>query len=178
MIVVIDYGMGNLRSVSKALEHVGAERRWSRATRRRSARRTASSFPGQGAMPDCMRRAAPSGPGRGGRARRRAKPFLGLCIGPQMLFDRSAEGDTPGLGISRVASSASDSPTRRAALEVPHMGWNHRRVQPRSRPLWRGIAERRALLLRHSYYCVPEDDEPSRRLDARTRRLYLCGGPG
>ena len=99
-IAVIDYGMGNLRSVSKALEHVApdAEVRVTSdpAVVRRAARVV---FPGQGAMPDCMREMDARGLRPAVLEAARAKPFLGICIGLQMLFERSEEGDTPGLGV-------------------------------------------------------------------------------
>src|SRR5579859_697362 len=99
-IAVVDYGMGNLRSVAKALEHVAPERVIA-VTDDPDAIRTAGRvvFPGQGAMPDCMREMD----ARGLRAplleAAQSKPFLGLCIGLQMLFEHSAEGNTPGLGV-------------------------------------------------------------------------------
>ena len=99
-IAIVDYGMGNLRSVQKALVHVapGDEVEiTSDPERIRAADRVV--FPGQGAMPDCMRCLNESGLGEAVTEAARAKPFLGLCIGQQMLFERSAEGDTPGLGL-------------------------------------------------------------------------------
>ena len=99
-ISIVDYGMGNLRSVQKALQHVapGADVEiTSDAARIRASDRVV--FPGQGAMPDCMRSLAEHGLGEAVAQSARDKPFLGLCIGQQMLFERSAEGDTPGLGL-------------------------------------------------------------------------------
>ena len=112
-IAVVDYGMGNLRSVAKALEHVAPRRRGraSRATRTSSRRAERVVFPGQGAMPDCMRELDARGPARRGRSRPRAtKPFLGICIGLQMLFERSEEGDTPGLGAACRAGCGASRP--------------------------------------------------------------------
>lgn len=154
-IAVVDYGMGNLRSVAKALEHVAPAKRivvTDDPQAIRSAGRVV--FPGQGAMPDCMREMD----ARGLRAplleAARSKPFLGLCIGLQMLFEHSEEGDTPGLGILpgkvvRFPAGALDSEGEK--LKVPHMGWNQV-CQTGSHPLWEGIAEASRFYFVHSYY--------------------------
>ncbi|TSA17781.1 MAG: imidazole glycerol phosphate synthase subunit HisH [Betaproteobacteria bacterium] len=155
-IAVIDYGMGNLRSVSKALEHVapGAEVSvTSDPEVVRKAERVV--FPGQGAMPDCMREMD----GRGLRPAlieaARTKPFLGICIGLQMLFERSEEGDTPGLGVLPGSVKRFPPPEMQAApggrLKVPHMGWNEV-MQAEPHPLWRGIADANRFYFVHSFY--------------------------
>ncbi len=152
-IAVVDYGMGNLRSVSKALEHVAPEDRVL-VTADPGAIRAADRVvvPGQGAMPDCMRQLAASGAREAVIAAARDKPFLGLCIGVQMLFERGEEGDTPGLGLlpGRVPRLAAPG------LEIPHMGWNEV-LQARSHPLWQGIADRSRFYFVHSYYPEPRD---------------------
>src|SRR3977135_4326949 len=92
--------MGNLRSVSKAIEQVapGAEVRVTADPKEiLSSERVV--VPGQGAMPDCMRQLAASGARQAVIEAARSRPFLGLCIGLQMLFERAEEGDTPGLGL-------------------------------------------------------------------------------
>ena len=97
---MVDYGMGNLRSVSKALEHVapGAEVQLTADPEKiLSAERIV--VPGQGAMPDCMRQLEASGARAAVVEATRAKPFLGICIGLQMLFERGEEGDAAGLGV-------------------------------------------------------------------------------
>jgi imidazole glycerol-phosphate synthase subunit HisH len=152
-IAVVDYGMGNLRSVSKALEHVapGAEVVVTADPKRiLSCERVV--VPGQGAMPDCMRQLAASGAREAVVAAARSKPFLGLCIGVQMLFERGEEGDTPGLGLlpGRVPRLAAPG------LEIPHMGWNEV-IQERSHPLWLGIPDRSRFYFVHSYYPAPGD---------------------
>ena len=99
-IAVVDYGMGNLRSVAKALEHVAPGLTvavTSRPEDVRSARRVV--FPGQGAMPDCMRELDARGLRPAVMEAARSKPFLGICIGLQMLFEVSEEGNVPGLGL-------------------------------------------------------------------------------
>ena len=158
-IAIVDYGMGNLRSVQKALAHVAPAARVE-ITGDPAAIRAADRvvFPGQGAMPDCMRSLADSGVGDAVAEAARAKPFLGLCIGQQMLFERSAEGDTPGLGIvkGRVLGFRMDAERRAAGFKVPHMGWNEVR-QVRRHRLWDGIADGSRFYFVHSFYCEPRD---------------------
>ena len=151
--------MGNLRSVEKALAHV-APGEDVRITADPAVVRGAERvvFPGQGAMPDCMRCLEESGLGEAVEEAARSKPFLGLCIGQQMLFERSAEGNTPGLALLAGEVLAFEiTPERRAAgMKVPHMGWNEvRQVAPH--PLWRGIADSERFYFVHSYYCRPGD---------------------
>jgi glutamine amidotransferase len=158
MIAVIDYGMGNLRSVSKAIEHVapGAQ---VRVTDDPSVVRSAERvvFPGQGAMPDCMRELRARGLYEAVIDAARDKPFLGICIGLQMLFEVSEEGDTPGLGIlpgrvRRFAHELFDAGGHK--LKVPHMGWNQ--VEQRvAHPLWQGIAPDARFYFVHSFYPQP-----------------------
>src|SRR5579859_2494455 len=151
-ISIVDYGMGNLRSVQKALAHVAPAARveiTSRPEDIRAADRVV--FPGQGAMPDCMRRLEESGLGEAVARAAGSKPFLGLCIGQQMLFERSEEGDTPGLALlpGRVRA------LRRApGLKIPHMGWNEV-WQASAHALWRGIADGTRFYFVHSFYCEP-----------------------
>ena len=160
-IAVIDYGMGNLRSVSKALEHV-APKAEVRVTSDPQVVQRAQRvvFPGQGAMPDCMREMDARGLRAAVLEAARSKPFLGICIGLQMLFERSAEGDTPGLGVfagqvQRFAPQAMlDANGNR--LKVPHMGWNEV-VQCGQHAMWRNIADGSRYYFVHSYYVQPRD---------------------
>lgn len=156
-ISIVDYGMGNLRSVQKALAHVAPQARIEVSGDPSAIRRADRVvFPGQGAMPDCMRRLNESGLGEAVAEAARAKPFLGLCIGQQMLFEHSAEGDTPGLALlPGCVLGFTLTPERRAAgYKIPHMGWNEVwQVQPH--PLWRGIADGARFYFVHSYYCEP-----------------------
>ncbi len=160
-IAVIDYGMGNLRSVWQALVHV-ADGRDVVVTADpaivASAERVV--FPGQGAMPDCMRELD----ARSLRAvvidAAKNKPFLGICIGLQMLFEHSEEGNVPGLGVfsgpvrrfpaEKMLSSQGDK------LKVPHMGWNEV-MHTRSHALWNGIDDGARFYFVHSYYVDPLD---------------------
>ena len=145
--------MGNLRSVSKALEHVapGAE---VLATADPAVIRSAERVvvPGQGAMPDCMRQLAASGAREAVIEAAGAKPFLGICIGLQMLFERGEEGDTRGLGVL----PGNVPRFRVSGLKIPHMGWNEV-LQQRRHALWAGIADRSRFYFVHSYFPAPRD---------------------
>lgn len=155
-IAVIDYGMGNLRSVSKALEHVAPDAHvqvTSDPEVVRQAERVV--FPGQGAMPDCMREMDARSLRPAVLEAARSKPFLGICIGLQMLFERSEEGDTPGLGVfpgqvKRFPPGAMKD-AQGGKLKVPHMGWNEV-MQAEPHALWRGIADASRYYFVHSYY--------------------------
>jgi glutamine amidotransferase len=159
-IAVVDYGMGNLRSVAKAIEHVCPQ---SRVVVSGDPAAVAAAgrvvFPGQGAMPDCMREMEVRGLKPVLLQAARSKPFLGICIGLQMLFDRSEEGDTPGLGV--LPGAVRRFPPARmvdalgARLKVPHMGWNE--VEQVDHPLWEGIPDRSRFYFVHSYYAEPAD---------------------
>ncbi len=155
-IAVVDYGMGNLRSVARALEHVAPKARvvvTSSAAEIDAAARVV--FPGQGAMPDCMAELDRAGLREAILRAARGKPLFGVCVGEQMLFERSEEGDTPGLGVfpgevHRLPTRAPDG-TR---VKVPHMGWNRVR-QVRSHALWDGVANDTYFYFVHSYRVVP-----------------------
>ncbi len=161
-IAVIDYGMGNLRSVSKALEHVAPDARvevTSDAAAVDGADRVV--FPGQGAMPDCMREMDARGL-RGPVLEAAAeKPFLGICIGLQMLFEASEEGDIRGLSVlqGRVRRFPREAMFDRdgGRLKVPHMGWNEVRQQT-PHPLWSGIDDGSRFYFVHSYYAEVADE--------------------
>jgi glutamine amidotransferase len=154
--------MGNLRSVAKALEHV-APSATVRITSDPAVVKAADRvvFPGQGAMPDCMRYLRESGLEDAVREAAASKPLLAVCIGEQMLFEHSEEGDTAGLGLFPGAVVRFRDEAMRAAegvrLKVPHMGWNRvRQVQPH--PLWNGVADESWFYFVHSYYVVPQND--------------------
>ncbi len=163
-IVVVDYGMGNLRSVAQALRHVApqADVRISGSVDDiASADRLV--FPGQGAMPDCMRCLRESGLQDALMRAADSKPMLGVCVGEQLLFDWSEEGDdggTPGLGLfpGKVVRFRLDGKLQAdgSRFKVPQMGWNRVR-QTVSHPLWHGIADDSYFYFVHSYYAVPED---------------------
>ena len=162
-VAVVDYGMGNLRSVSKAVEHVAAGRAVVRVTDDGQEIENADRvvFPGQGAMRDCMAELGAHGLLHPMRECLGAKPVLGICMGLQVLFDSSEEDpDTPGFGwlagrSVRFPSGATDRQGRR--LKVPHMGWNrvHQRLD---HPLWLGIDDAERFYFVHSYYVRPGDE--------------------
>jgi glutamine amidotransferase len=158
-IAVIDYGMGNLRSVWQALAHVADGRDvvvTSDPAVVAAAERVV--FPGQGAMPDCMHELDARGLRQAVLDAARSKPFLGICIGLQMLFEHSDEGDVDGLGV--FAGQVRRFPAERMhsatgeRLKVPHMGWNEV-VQVQRHALWQGIADRSRFYFVHSYCVEP-----------------------
>ena len=163
LIAVVDYGMGNLRSVAKALEHVAPKARVvisGTAAQVDEADRVV--FPGQGAMPDCMRYLDAAGLREAVLRAARTKPLFGVCVGEQMLFERSEEGDTAGLGVlggqvTRFRRDAMRAPGG-TALKVPHMGWN-RVVQARAHPIWSGVPDGAYFYFVHSFYAVPAAGE-------------------
>jgi glutamine amidotransferase len=156
-IAVVDYGMGNIRSVSKALERV-APRAEVVVTSEPRAIDAADRVvvPGQGAMPDCMRQLAASGAREAVVAAAARKPFLGICIGLQMLFEHGEEGDTPGLGVLPGRVPKFSAAVAGAGLKIPHMGWNEV-LQARPHALWDGVADRSRFYFVHSYYPQPSD---------------------
>lgn len=161
-IVVIDYGMGNLRSVAKAIEHVAPGKTVAVSSDPGLIRRASRVvFPGQGAMPDCMRELDARNLRAAVVEAARSKPFLGLCIGLQMLFDHSEEGDVPGLGLvhGKVVRFQSENlfDNNGAKLKIPHMGWNEV-YQTFDHPLWAGIPDASRFYFVHSYY-VRVDNE-------------------
>jgi imidazole glycerol-phosphate synthase subunit HisH len=164
-IAVIDYGMGNLHSVAKALERVAPQASvvvTSDPAVVANAARVV--FPGQGAMPDCMREMDARGLRPAVLQAARDKPFLGLCIGLQMLFDMSEEGGVAGLGVLpgqvRRFPPAKMHAADGARLKVPHMGWNEvgqAGAGASRHPLWRGIADGSRFYFVHSYYVEAGD---------------------
>ena len=158
MIAIADFGMGNLRSVAQALARVapGAEIRISADPAVIDAAERVV-LPGQGAMPDCMRSMSESGLEPAVRRACATRPVLAVCIGEQMLFERSEEGGAAGLGLlaGRVVRFA---PTREAdgrLRKIPHMGWNRVR-QTRRHSLWDGIADGSYFYFVHSYHVVTD----------------------
>lgn len=158
-IVVVDYGMGNLRSVAQALRHVAPEadvKISGDVADIAAADRVV--LPGQGAMPDCMRSLRESGVQEAVLQAARTKPLFGVCVGEQMLFDWSAEGDTNGLGLlpgNVVRFDLEDQLQEDGSrFKVPQMGWN-RVHQNTPHPLWAGIEDGAHFYFVHSYYAQP-----------------------
>ena len=152
MIAIVDYGMGNLRSVQKALEHVGFSAE-ATSTPQEILEARSVVLPGVGAFGDAManlKERALIEPLR--EIAERGTPFLGICLGMQLLFARSEErGDFPGLDIlaGRVVRF-------RTSLRVPHVGWNEIHILKPS-PILEGIQEGDFAYFVHSYYPEPED---------------------
>jgi imidazole glycerol-phosphate synthase subunit HisH len=116
-------------------------------------------FPGQGAMPDCMRELDARGLRGAVLAAAKDKPFLGICVGEQMLFEHSDEGNVPALGVFpgnvvRFPDEKMVLPSGER-LKVPHMGWNEVRQKPHA--LWQGIADDSRFYFVHSYFVQPAD---------------------
>ena len=160
-IAIIDYGMGNLRSVAKALEHVAPRTRVLVTQNRQDilhADRVV--FPGQGSIRDCMRELVRWDLVDVVREAALGKPFLGLCLGPQALLTFSEEnGGIGGLDVlpGRVVWFGElRDPVGGERLKVPHMGWNQVH-QLRDHPLWRGISQDSRFYFVHSYYLQPAD---------------------
>ncbi len=155
--------MGNLRSVAKAFEFAAHE--WaipttvlisSRPQDLRMADKVV--FPGQGAMPACMRYLRESGLEDAVREAAASRPFFGVCVGMQMLFERSEEGDTAGLGV--FGGEVKRFRPGDATLKVPHMGWNRVVVEamnPVARKMFEGVESGERFYYVHSYYCEPAD---------------------
>jgi len=160
-IAVVDYGTGNLRSVAKALAHVAPEAAVT-VSSDPAVIRAASHvvLPGQSAMPDTMASLDASGLRSVVLDCLRDRPFLGVCLGLQMLFEASEEGPTRGLGAlpGRVEKFRDEAMTLPSGerLKVPHMGWSPVR-QTRAHPLWAGIDDGARFYFAHSYYPVPAE---------------------
>lgn len=159
-VAIVDYGMGNLRSVAKAVEHVAPGCKvlvTSMPQEVQAADRIV--VPGQGAMPDCMREFTARGLAEAVLRAARDKPFLGICIGQQMLFEHSEEGDVAGLGLfpGQVRRFPQATDADGLLLKVPHMGWNE--VWQAAHPLWQGIADGARFYFVHSYYVAPTQAE-------------------
>jgi glutamine amidotransferase len=164
-IVVVDYGMGNLRSVAQALRAVAPEADViisGEVTDIDHADRIV--LPGQGAMRDCMASLRASGVEEALLRAAKTRPVMGVCVGEQMLFDRSEEGDTPGLGLlpGQVVRFQLDGKLQPdgSRFKVPQMGWN-RVKQARHHALWDGIDDDAYFYFVHSYYAKPDDAQDS-----------------
>lgn len=166
-VAVVDYGMGNLRSVSQAVQAAAAGTGWhvvvtSSPDEVRAAARIV--LPGQGAMPDCMRELRDSGLQASVLEAAANKPLFGVCVGMQMLLDHSEEGDTPGLGLIpgqvKKFQLAGQTQADGSRFKVPQMGWNQ--VQPMApggvrHPVWGEIADGSYFYFVHSFYAAPAD---------------------
>ena len=175
-VAVVDYGMGNLRSVAQAVMH--AAREVSKSGEGFEVAVTADPdvvagaervvLPGQGAIFDCMRELRESGLEAAVREAASSKPLLGVCIGMQMLLDRSEEGPTedgtPALGLigGEVVRFRLDGRLQPdgSRFKVPQMGWNEVH-QARPHPVWRGVPDGSHFYFVHSFYARPSDERHS-----------------
>ncbi|MCU0928036.1 MAG: imidazole glycerol phosphate synthase subunit HisH [Burkholderiaceae bacterium] len=162
-VAVVDYGMGNLRSVSQAVAHVARDADvkvivTSNPEEVYAAERVV--LPGQGAMRDCMRELNDSGLKDAVLHAAVHKPLMGVCVGMQMLLDHSEEQDTPGLGliggrVRRFRLEGQRQPDG-SRYKVPQMGWN-RVFQARPHPLWTGVPDGAWFYFVHSYFAQPSE---------------------
>ncbi|MES9992888.1 MAG: imidazole glycerol phosphate synthase subunit HisH [Candidatus Thiodiazotropha sp.] len=162
-ITVIDYGMGNLRSVAKAVEHVAADGDQVLVTDDPQLIESSDRiiFPGQGAARDCMAAISQHHLNRAVLAAAKHKPFLGICMGQQVLLEYSEENDGTelmGLIPGRVRRFPGGTAPDGEALKIPHMGWN-RVYQGYEHPLWQGIAQDSRFYFVHSYYVDPAQQQ-------------------
>jgi imidazole glycerol-phosphate synthase subunit HisH len=164
-VAVVDYGMGNLHSVSKAVEHVAPHASvevTSDPAHVAGADRVV--FPGQGAMPDCMRELRDSGLLEAVLHAAANKPLMGVCVGMQMLLDHSDELNTPSLGLIpgtvKKFDLAGQIQPDGSRYKVPQMGWN-RVAQARPHAMWAGIPEDSWFYFVHSFYARPSDPRHS-----------------
>jgi glutamine amidotransferase len=162
-VAVVDYGMGNLRSVSQAVAHVARDTEFrvivtSNPEEVYEAERVV--LPGQGAMPDCMRELRDSGLQEAVLDAAANKPLMGVCIGMQMLLTRSEEGPTDGLDLIagevkrfQLEGRLQEDGSR---FKVPQMGWNGV-IQARPHALWAGVPDNAYFYFVHSFYAKPAD---------------------
>ena len=165
-VAVVDYGMGNLRSVAQAVLHAASAVDHvdvivtADPQQVRDAHRVV--LPGQGAMPDCMAELERSGLREAVLAAAASKPLFGVCVGMQMMLDHSEEGDTPGLSLipGEVVRFRLEGQTQPdgSRYKVPQMGWNrvfHPRDAGPSHPMWDGIPDGSYFYFVHSFYARP-----------------------
>jgi len=166
-VAVVDYGMGNLRSVAQAVIHAAQDtgvdvKITSNPQDVRNATRVV--LPGQGAMPDCMRELRDSGLMDAVLDAAAKKPLFGVCVGMQMLLDHSAEGDTPGLGLIPGNVVKFDLAGKLQAdgsrFKVPQMGWNQVKFSQHfgaQHPVWGNIPSGSFFYFVHSFYAKPDN---------------------
>ena len=166
-VAVVDYEMGNLRSVSQAVLHAAAGTDVRVIVTQDPAEVRAASrivLPGQGAMRDCMAALKASGLQEAVLEAAATKPLFGVCVGMQMLLDHSEEGDTPALGlipgVVRRFDLAGRTQPDGSRYKVPQMGWN-RVHQARPHPVWGGVPDGEWFYFVHSFYARPLDPRHS-----------------
>lgn len=169
-VAVVDYGMGNLRSVSQAVLHVAAQSGYEVIVTARPEDVLAADrivLPGQGGMRDCMRELVDSGLQEAVLDAARNKPLMGVCVGMQMLLNHSEEQDTPGLGlipgvVKRFQLEGQIQPDG-SRYKVPQMGWNQVYQADTAlhgvarHPMWAGVPDGSYFYFVHSFYAQPSD---------------------
>ncbi len=166
-VAVVDYGMGNLRSVAQAVQHAAdllGVQVFVTADPDAVRKATRVVLPGQGAMPDCMRELRESGLQESVLEAAASKPLFGVCVGMQMMLSHSQEGSTPGLGLIpgevlkfELAGRLQPDGSR---YKVPQMGWNQvHQTQPH--PVWAGVPDQSWFYFVHSFYATPTDPRHS-----------------
>ncbi|MBP7565269.1 MAG: imidazole glycerol phosphate synthase subunit HisH [Burkholderiaceae bacterium] len=162
-VAVVDYGMGNLRSVSQAVQAAARGTDWNVIVTARPEDVDAADrivLPGQGAMPDCMRELHESGLRESVLAAAATRPLFGVCVGMQMLLDRSHEGPTDGLGLIPGEVVRFDLAGRLqpdgSRFKVPQMGWNQV-FQAQPHPVWGDVPDGSWFYFVHSFYARPTD---------------------
>ncbi len=167
VVAVVDYGMGNLRSVSQAVAHVARDAHDIKVIVTANPEEVFAAdrvvLPGQGAMRDCMAELQASGLRDAVLDAAARKPLMGVCVGMQMLLTHSEEQDTPGLGlvpgeVRRFRLEGRRQPDG-SRYKVPQMGWNRvfQRHSPKLHALWQGVPDGAYFYFVHSYYAVPDD---------------------
>jgi glutamine amidotransferase len=170
-VAVVDYGMGNLRSVSQAVMHAAqGEGVDVVVTSQPEAVRAAERIvlPGQGAMRDCMRELEGAGLKQAVLEAAASKPLMGVCVGMQMLLDHSEEQDTPGLGlipgrVLRFRLEGQRQPDG-SRYKIPQIGWNRVQQLPHGgavHPMWQGVPDGAFFYFVHSYYARPSEPRHS-----------------
>ena len=166
-VAVVDYGMGNLRSVSQAVLHVARGSGVEVIVTQRPEDVLAAErvvLPGQGAMRDCMRELADSGLRDAVLDAAARKPLMGVCVGMQMLLEHSEEQDTPGLGLLpgtvRRFHAQGRLQTDGSRFKVPQMGWNRVR-QAAAHPMWADVPDQSYFYFVHSFYACPSEPRHS-----------------
>ena len=158
MIAIIDYGIGNLKSVHNAVRYI-APKTPSKISSDPDFIRKADKviFPGQGAMPDCIKELDKRGIRDVVIESAKKKPFLGICLGLQLLFEKSEEGDVDGFGIfeGRIKKF---QPNKQVRIKIPHMGWN-KVHQSKNHPMWNNINPGSSFYFVHSFYFECEKEE-------------------
>lgn len=162
LVTIVDYGMGNLHSVRKAVEHVADADTRVRVSNKSSDIEAADRviLPGQGAIAGCMQHIRDENLYESIEKAASNKPFLAICVGPQLLMQHSEEnGGVDGFGIFKgnCKRFSDELPKRNPPLKIPHMGWSEVKHN-RDHALWNGITDDSRFYFVHSYYLIPDDE--------------------